>query len=177
MYFVISKSTFVCSVSLLAFPINRSTFSICQATRVVVPGHCCRCKAFSGSVGCFRTFNGSVECFRTSIGSGECFTTCNGSAECFMFECFNGSVLQDVGQQDRRRGSSSVCRSLEAPPPPHQPQVRSRPPLAAVRAGRSKRLLEQSFLPNSLSANGITSRGGRLLAEALQENSVLRIFW
>ncbi|KAI9544975.1 hypothetical protein NQZ68_040378 [Dissostichus eleginoides] len=29
----------------------------------------------------------------------------------------------------------------------------------------------------SLSANGITSRGGRSLSEALKENSVLRIFW
>ncbi|KAF3691511.1 Nucleotide-binding oligomerization domain-containing protein 1 [Channa argus] len=35
----------------------------------------------------------------------------------------------------------------------------------------------ESFLPSSLSANGITSKGGQLLAEALKENSVLRIFW
>lgn len=34
-----------------------------------------------------------------------------------------------------------------------------------------------SFLRSSLSANGITSKGGKLLAEALMENSVLRIFW
>ena len=33
------------------------------------------------------------------------------------------------------------------------------------------------FLWSSLSANGITSEGGKCLAEALKENSVLRIFW
>lgn len=33
------------------------------------------------------------------------------------------------------------------------------------------------FLCSSLSANCITSKGGQCLAEALKENSVLRIFW
>lgn len=36
---------------------------------------------------------------------------------------------------------------------------------------------QQSCLCSSLSVNGITSQGGRCLAEALQHNSVLRIFW
>lgn len=38
-------------------------------------------------------------------------------------------------------------------------------------------LLVKLNLFSSLSANGITSTGGKLLAEALKENNVLRIFW
>lgn len=42
----------------------------------------------------------------------------------------------------------------------------------------AKALRNHPTLTNlSLAANGITSRGGRILAEGLRENSVLRIFW
>lgn len=43
---------------------------------------------------------------------------------------------------------------------------------------RSKKGIYQlSCLCHSLSANNITAKGGKCLAEALKDNNMLRIFW